>query len=222
MSRAATATMTGAPAASARPPLAERWMALPRHYRWLSIFVVFFLAFQVWYYAISPMKAAWDEEAGKIEADLAEIARASSIVGQIDRKDALLANIGSIAPPAREDTVRQELNAIATGVAGSRRSVDQVDFRIASGQRLPRTLSDAILRDDRRYRGRGDVDPRLMVLTGELSFSSSPEDAVAIIRDLESREEIETISVVRLVKEDGRRLSVSLTLEAWAVQENRR
>jgi len=222
VSRAALPPMTDPAAGRAtRPSYAERWAALPRHYQWLAGFAAFLVLFFVWWDMIVPMGDRWALEAQRIEADLAEVAESGTLAASVDRKRALLQNLGPVSPPALLGKASTDLQRIAAEVADGCESVDDSKFSLGSPRRLPRTLSDAVLRDDARFKGRGGADPRLVILTGELSFTATPQDAIAIIRDLESMEEIETLSVVRMVKEDGRRVSVNLTLESWAVELRR-
>jgi hypothetical protein len=60
---------------------------------------------------------------------------------------------------------------------------------------------------------------RVTRLTGSVKFESSPQDAIAIIGELESSPDIDAIRKVTIQKTESRlgpRVKVALTVETWA------
>ncbi|MCZ6494322.1 MAG: hypothetical protein O6933_09610, partial [Planctomycetota bacterium] len=54
--------------------------------------------------------------------------------------------------------------------------------------------------------------------TGDFRFDAAPDEAIAIIAELESSPMIEAISSVRITRVSGtRKVTVDLTVEAWIV-----
>jgi hypothetical protein len=96
------------------------------------------------------------------------------------------------------------------------RSVTNDSFNLSGGaDRLPATVSARIFADT------AQAGRRIVRISGDLRFDAEPEDTAAIIAALEARPEVESISLVRMLRKDGRTLGVTLTINAWVVQSAR-
>ena len=59
---------------------------------------------------------------------------------------------------------------------------------------------------------------RVDVLVCEMEFTTTPDRLIAVLQDLESEPEIESIADLRLDRiNDGPELDVSMVVEAWIV-----
>jgi hypothetical protein len=59
-------------------------------------------------------------------------------------------------------------------------------------------------------------------ITGNLRFDATPEEAIAIIAELEANTTIEAVSDVRVTEQSGRQVRVDLTVESWIVSLEQR
>ena len=59
-------------------------------------------------------------------------------------------------------------------------------------------------------------------ITGDLRFDASPQEATAIIAELEASPKIEAVSRVRLTRQGGRpKVTVDLSVESWIIATKR-
>jgi hypothetical protein len=192
--------------------LLQRYAELPRALRWLVIAVALTAAFLAWDSSIGALVRNWSAQADDIEANLAEIATADALQARMNDLRGVIQSIGPVEQPAMEGESRVALDRAVNDVLRAHTVSNQSFDLAASASQLPRDVSSGLVRSSERLRR----------ITGELSFVASPETAIAIISELESRPEIEAISAVRLVIAGNRTLTVRLTLEAWARGEARR
>ena len=100
------------------------------------------------------------------------------------------------------EALTETVNAII-----KRHTVSKDDFKIRRPARLPTGTLEKIVKGSNK---------RVEKLTGELRFEATSENMLAIIAELESSPDIESVSHVRLNKLSGtRKLSVQLQVEAW-------
>jgi hypothetical protein len=186
--------------------ISDRFDRLPRAIRWLVLAVVFVVLFQAWYYLLWPVVDRWNVAAAEIESQVASVREGSELVRRVRRMDDTVCAIGPVSLPGSEDEASDALTAAYVDVI-NRYSVsnDSFDLRGAAGP-----VSNPF--------ARGLASPRhqLRRVTARLVFEASPEDAIAIIGDLEGRPDIEALNEVKLLRIGGRKLKVTLGLEAWA------
>ena len=183
---------------------AEQFMKLPRAFRWLLAALLFVVLFRAWDSSLGGIARGWNTETDAILANARKIDSANIALRIRLLEDAIV----GMGPVERPDRVADGTNALGTAVAavlGKRKH----DFDQNNSQdRLREDIS------------RGIVTPgnRLVRLTGTLKFQASPEEAIAIIAELEDRKEIEAIRKVFMSKADSRgqrQVNINLTLEAW-------
>ncbi|MDY7107043.1 MAG: hypothetical protein SYC29_00245 [Planctomycetota bacterium] len=184
----------------------ERFNRLPRAIRWLVLAVAFVVLFQLWFYLLWPVVDRCNVAAAEIERQAAAVREGSELVRRVRRMDDVVCAIGPVSLPGNENEASDALTAAYVDVM-NRYSVgnDSFDLRGAGG---PVSNPHA----------RGLVSPghQLRRVTARFVFEASPEDAIAIIGDLESRPDIEALTEIKLLRIGGRRVKVTLGLEAWA------
>lgn len=186
--------------------LTERFMSLPRAIRWLLVAVGFVVAFQAWDLTLGTVSRGWSDDADRIERSVQEVVDVEAIQSRMDDLEDAIVAIGPVELPRRDAAGREALNrAIGEVIGNDEYGITDDEFSLGSGNKIPRSLSTGLLPSGR------DVSR----LTGELEFTASPEDAIAIIADLESRPEIDAISEVSMKKESNRKVGVTLTMETW-------
>ena len=114
--------------------------------------------------------------------------------------------------PGPENRGREVLTAAARDVLKKFQVHDDSYELRGGGGRLPEAVSRKILQ----------TGQRLSRLSCDLEFIAPPEVAMDVIGYLESYEDIEAISDVRITKDSNRQVKVRLTLEAWVEAPPRR
>jgi len=193
------------PDTSAAPTLTQRWSALPQRWRVLIPLAALVLGFVLYTDWVWPIAERWHGDSERIESILR---RARDNEAELPRaiREAVVA-LGPINVPRSEEEGSLALGRVANEVIGRHGSVRDVAFDGRIGSRLPPTALREIV---------GSTGQRVERVVGELRFTATPEQAVAVVRDLESSPEIESVSRIRLLRdEETRRVAVTLTIEAW-------
>ena len=190
------------------PSHAERWARLPRAIRWLVVTVAFIVAFFAWDASLGSLAKEWRAAADRLEETAADVHASEDVQTRLVNARETIVALGPVAEPGRDEDGRADLtNAVVEVLKGK-----AYDFELTGGRtRLREELSRGIARPGFR----------LVRLGGTVKFQASPEDAIAIISELESHEAIEAISKVSITKGDSRgspQVDVNLTVEVW-VQE---
>lgn len=188
--------------------LVARFQGLPRAFQWLAWAVLFVALFTAWDGLLGPLVERWNASADRIESDLRSVREAERLNDDLRRRQHAIVAIGGVSLPRDEQPGRVALGDVVVEVL-EKHGVRKEEFSIGGGRRLPVKTGAALKGYAKRPGG------RLVQLSGDLRFESSPEDAIAVIADLESRDEIESISLVRLRKANNGMLEVQLTVESW-------
>ncbi len=183
----------------------QRFAQLPRAAQWALVGAVVIIAVlftdYLWKFADE-----WNDEADGIRSQVRQAALTNSGFDRIDRMKDLISGVGPVVKPTTEADANKALTQSVNAIL-KLHSVSNDDFKIRPPAPLPTGTLEKIIQ------GRNQ---RVERLTGELRFDASPEHTLAIIAELESSEDIESVSHVRLNKKPGtRKLSVRLTVEAW-------
>jgi hypothetical protein len=207
---------------SDKPTLLDRFRRLPRSMQWLVVAGAFIVGFLAWDGTIRPVVDRWNKEADDLQQRIGQLQRAEE---QINRTRALQDAIVAIGPvelpqqrgpggPAageQSPLFRVFIDVIREG--GYRISDDE--FQVGSaGARISSAEAQKLVPGGTR---------QLNLITATIDFKATPEDAIAIISDLESHPEVEGISSVRMTNpgEGDRKVTVQLTLDAWVVEERK-
>ncbi len=184
----------------------QRFAQLPRAAQWALIGAVVIIALLFYTDYLWKFADEWNDEADGIRSQVRQAALTNSGLDRIDRMKDLISGVGPVVKPTNEADANKALTQSVNAIL-KLHSVSNDDFKIRPPARLPTGTLEKIVQ------GRNQ---RVERLTGELRFDASPEHTLAIIAELESSEDIESVSHVRLNKLPGtRKLSVRLTVEAW-------
>ncbi len=185
---------------------AQRFAQLPRAAQWALIGTVVIIAMLIYTDYLWKFADEWNDEADGIQSQVRQAALTNSGFDRLDRMKDLISGVGPVVKPTTEADANKALTQSVNAIL-KLHSVSNDDFKIRPPARLPTGTLEKIVQ------GRNQ---RVERLTGELRFDASPEHTLAIIAELESSEDIESVSHVRLNKLPGtRKLSVRLTVEAW-------
>ena len=160
----------------------------------------------VWDSAIRPITQQLNDDADVIARNVSELHRIEAEAVKLkDLKKTLVWNIGPVRPPAAVAEGSKKFNDVVLDVLQKHGAIN-TNFSSRSRGKLPRTTMAAYANGKRIDR-----------LTGDIKFDASPEKAAAIIAELEASPHIESISSLRLVRDTGRKVRVTLTVEAWVL-----
>ncbi len=186
---------------SNEPTIWQRFRQLPRAIQWAAYFAAGMALFigvndYVWKQAKD-----WSTEADRIEMKFQSVRDGQEIAGNLRYLRETLVAHGAIRIPDQAGEGGPALDAAVTAV------MNRHSIRHTYDRRAPVAL-------------KGSLDTitgnEPQSISAELRFEASPEDAMAVIAELESSRDIEAISNVRITRITGaRRLKVQLTLEAW-------
>ena len=189
---------------SNEPTIWQRFRQMPRAIQWGAYAVAGTFLFigindYVWKQA-----GAWTAEADRIEMQFQSVREGQKIASTLrSMRDPLVAH-GEIRMPDQAGEGSPALDAAVADV------MNRHSIRHTYDRRAPVTRKGSLATITG---GRDEAQ----TISAELRFEASPEDATAVIAQLESSPDIEAISNVRITRITGgqRRLKVQLTLEAW-------
>ncbi len=184
-----------------------RWDALPPRWRILTSIAAAAIAFVLYMDLIWPIAERWNADGDRIEAILE---RAAGNEAELPRslRDAV-ESLGPINVPRSEAEGSIALVTLINEVVGRHASVSSFSLDARAGGRLPSAALQEVV---------GGTGQRVERVEGDVQFRASPEDAIAIVRELESSPDIESIRRLRLIRDEAnRRVEVTMTIEAWVV-----
>ena len=184
----------------------QRFNELPRAARWAIIGTVAIVALLMYFDYLGKFADQWNSEADGIRSQVRQAASTNSELDGGRSMEDLISGIGVVEKPADEAKANEALTETVNAII-KRHAVSKDDFKIRRPSRLPTGTLEKIVKGSNK---------RVEKLTGELRFEASSENMLAIIAELESSPDIESVSHVRLNKLSGtRKLSVQLQVEAW-------
>lgn len=184
-----------------------RWDALPQRWRVLASIAAAAIAFVLYMDLVWPIAERWNADGDRIETILD---RASDNQAQLPQSlRNAVESLGPINVPRSEAEGSIALVTLINEVVGRHPSVSSFSLDARSGGRLPSAALQEVV---------GGTGQRVERVEGDVQFRASPEDAIAIVRALESSPDIESIRRLRLIRDEAnRRVEVTMTIEAWVL-----
>ena len=190
----------------------HRFGQLPRAGRWAICAAIVITVFLIWNDFIGPQTASFNEEARMLLARH-EMIRGRQRLRLVKSLAAPIRALGTVEEPGTRAESGQALIRAVIEVL-KKHSVSDDSWVLGNPTNLPRgTLTELT----------GDGG-RVQRITADVRFDTGPEEATAIIAELEECPEIEAISNLRLSRLHGgrRKVRVALTLDAWIVSAETR
>lgn len=185
----------------------NRFRQLPRAAQWAGLAAIGIGFFLLYDQHVRPITTTWHDHADEMLKEVGEAARSENRSRQLRAMREPILGLGAVETPGNEAQGSNALNDAVNEVL-KRHSVTRDSFNLRGATRLPRTTLSQI------------IQPNQLVqrITGDFRFDAAPDEAVAIIAELESSPVIEAISSVRITRVSGtRKVTVDLTVEAWIV-----
>lgn len=184
---------------------ADRFRALPRAGQWASIAGVGILGFLLWDATISQWARDIDDSADIMLANVAQIREGAKVRDDFERLGEVIVALGPAEKPDTQAEGAAKLNRVVNDVL-KRHSVSNQSFDMRLRGKLPPAALAGITQGNRLDR-----------LVGDLKFTATPAEALAVIAELESSPEIESINMVRITKDAAQKVKVNLTVESWVI-----
>ena len=186
-----------------KPDLVDRFLEWPPLWKIASTGVCVLMAILVAQDYVWPTADAWNTEADRISQT---IEKGRNLDGTIDRRIKLVATaLGPIEVPRSASPGATRLEETVGTILEEHGLDPKIDARTGSRLASSSPISEV-------------AGGRVQRLVCELEFISDPDTLIAVLRQLESKPEIESISNLRLERiDDGPSLEISLSVEAWVV-----
>lgn len=185
----------------------QKFTSLPRAAQWAVIAVISLITYMAYTDYVWAIADDWNTKADVIEARIQDAHDKIDRIERMKMMSSLIRGLGPVEEPQRDinaasTALKQTINAILKG-----HSVTDDDFRASPPTRLPpQTLANLT----------NGTSNRVESLSAVLNFDASVQTTLAIISELESSPDIESVSDVHLTKLPGsRKLSVRLIVVAW-------
>lgn len=178
---------------------------MPRVVQLGAVAGVAIVIFLIWADYIAPKSREFKERADRIAADVRTVRDTDAMDSSIRQLRETIYGLGEVQPPRPE----------ADGKVAMNRAVNAVMREHTISNDSFSTRVQGSLRPDTLYSLTGGA--RVQLLTGDLQFDATPDTAIAMISQLESRPEIESITTVRMSRISGRRVRTQVILEAWVL-----
>lgn len=185
----------------------NRFRQLPRAVQWAGLAAIGISLFLLYEEHVRPITTTWHDHADEMLKEVGEAARSENRSRQLQAMREPIQGLGAVETPGNEAKGSNALNDAVNEVL-KRHSVTRDSFNLRGATRLPRNTLSQI------------IQPNQLVqrITGDFRFDAAPDEAIAIIAELESSPVIEAISSVRITRVSGtRKVTVDLTVEAWIV-----
>lgn len=184
----------------------DRYRRMPRAIRWALLAAIGIALFEVREIVLRPFANAWDHKAEIIEDRVSQVRASQDISREIDQMHDLVRDLGPVDVPRNEADGQKSLNA-AIGQVLQKNGATNQSWAIGPKGNLSKTALPSIANGKRIER-----------LAGDLKFDATPKAAAAIIAELESNPDIETVDSVRMTRDaSGGKVKVHLTIEAWVL-----
>ncbi len=186
----------------------QRFRRLPRALQWAVYAAVGMGGFVVVNDHIWKQAAEWRRQADSIQAQLQDVHDGRSIADKLLKMQDTIVAHGRVSIPDSDDAEAgsDAFNATVTAVLKAHAvRKDSFDRRDLSKLKLDHA-SFVPAGQEAHY------------ISGDLRFEASPDEAAAVIAELESSPDIEAVTSVRMTRLGGaRRVKVQVTLEAWVL-----
>lgn len=185
-------------------PLRQQFREMPRAIQWAAIAGIGMVLFMLWDMTVRPLADEFNRSADLIEVQANDVRAAQSVTTELRKPEIgeLVVGLGPVVQPASEAVRADALNQVINTVL-KKHGVTKESF----GFRPGKLSKPAMLGGDKR------IDR----LSADLKFDATPAVAAAIIAELESSPDIESISSVRITKDASGKVKVHITLDTWMI-----
>ncbi|MCZ6852116.1 MAG: hypothetical protein O7F17_10795 [Planctomycetota bacterium] len=185
----------------------NRFRQLPRAVQWAGLAAIGIGLFLLYDEHVRPITTTWHDHADEMLTEVGEAAKSENRSRQLRAMREPILGLGAVETPSNEAQGSNALNDAVNEVL-KRHNVTRDSFNLRGATRLPRSTLSQIIQ----------TNQLVQRITGDFRFDAAPDEAIAIIAELESSPMIEAISSVRITRVSGtRKVTVDLTVEAWIV-----
>ena len=187
----------------------DQFQQLPRAAKWGLLAAVFLVIFLLWSQMLSPTAKAWTAEADQMEQDLLRLRGQTEVPADI-RDQAT--SFGAVHLP---DLKQRGSLLLAQQVQTILSNYGITDDNFTMSRPTPMSTTKSA--------GLTVGNEKIERLKSDVEFNTTPDTAIAIIAEMESDPAFESVSNVKLDKDQAGKIRVRLTIESWVrVKRGRR
>lgn len=190
-----------------RFPLLQRLSEQPRAAQWLVWGVAIMAAVLIWNELVLTTASQWWAQGDTRVAQIRELDSADMLPRDVQ---ASMSTFGEVElPPSERDgriAMTRTVNEILRSHSVVTDEFEQIQTRPMSSSALP---------------GVADAGFRIHQIFGSLSFSATPDKAIAVVADLEAAPAIKAIPSLVFSTADAKNVNVKLTVESWVTTRQR-
>ena len=179
-----------------------------RAMQWAFWAGTFTLAFLVWDTTVAELSATWAAEAEQKEVQIEELRRPTTLTSTV--KNAVT-SFGEVELPRKKADGASALTEAVHEILGNHNVKNDEYERTKTNRMKSGSLP-----------GISASGEHIEKVIGDIRFEATQEEVLNVIAEFESSPWIDTISNVRLSKQDGRMIRVDLSVEAWVVSQTQR
>ncbi len=179
-----------------------------RAMQWAFWATAFTLAFLVWDSTVAELGATWAAEVEQKEVQIKELQRPTTLTSTV--KNAVT-SFGEVELPRKKAEGASALTEAVHQILGNHKVKNDEYTRTKTNRMRSGSLP-----------GISASGEHVEKVIGDIRFEATQEEVLNVIAEFESSPWIDTISNVRLSKQDGRMIRVDLSVEAWVVSQTQR
>jgi len=175
----------------------------PRAMQWSFWAATLTIGFLVWDSTIADLSAKWSVQADSYEAQIAEINRPTTLTSGV--KNAIK-TFGAVELPRSKTEGATAMTEAVHSILRNNNVRNDEYTRTKSTKMRAGSMP-----------GIGGAGKTVEQVIGDIRFEATQEDILKVISALESSKWIDTVSDIRLARQDGRMIRVDLSVEAWVI-----
>lgn len=185
--------------------LMQQFRQMPRAIQWAIIAAIGMFLFMAWDQYLKPVADDWNTRAEVIQTQVREVRAGEQVAQELQRSQLknLVTSMGPVRVPVSVPEGSKRFNDFVLDVL-KKHNIGTHDYSFGSRGKMPKNVLTGVT-----------AGKRLDRYTGDLKFDATPKVAAAIIAELESSPDIESINSARLTRDTGGKVKVHLVIEAW-------
>ena len=179
-----------------------------RAMQWAFWAAAFTLTFLVWDATVAELGSTWAAEVEQKENQIKELERPTTFTSTVK---SAVTSFGEVELPRIKSEGATALTEAVHEILGNHNVKNDEYTRTKTNRMKSGSLP-----------GISSSGEHIEKVIGDIRFEATQEEVLKVIAEFESSPWIDTISYVRLSKQDGRMIRVDLSVEAWVVSKTQR
>ena len=179
-----------------------------RAIQWAFWAAIVTIAFLLWDATVAELGADWNAQVQTKEKQLAELQRPTTLTSSVK---SAVTSFGEVELPRDKSTGATAMTEAIQDILSRHRVKNDEYTRTKTNRMKSGSLP-----------GVSSTGEQIEQVIGDIRFEVTQEKVLEVISELESSPWIDSVSNLRLTKQDGRMIRVDLSVEAWVVSKTQR